>query len=320
MIPKYFTLKEKINDDIISDIYPLGSNLPTEIQLAQKYHVSRSTVRQALDLLVADGIIEKKWGSGNSVIAKSNSLKRNTIMIIIPDKSKYGWDLAIDEMTSLFLKEGYTLEIKISKGQLSAEREYLAMLTQDLYGGLILSPAISYFPSTNTDLIQLLLKRQLPIIFVGAKPDGLYNVSNISYNSYDKGYQMARRSINSGHKSLGGIFLYDDTASMETFSGYTDAIRDANLPILDNCFLFCNSFDKPGVTSRSSGAINRFLKNAYLNATVIYLDDPTISTDGSYPVTTCDLRPTKSIGKEIAKQFLSQKKNGNSKTITIPYK
>ena len=78
MVPKYIVLKEKINEDILSDIYPLDSKLPTEVELAKKYNVSRSTVRQALELLVNDGIISKRWGSGNTVISKSDSSKKKT--------------------------------------------------------------------------------------------------------------------------------------------------------------------------------------------------------------------------------------------------
>ena len=85
MVPKYIILKEKINEDILSGVYPLDSKLPTEVELAEKYSVSRSTVRQALDLLVGEGIISKRWGSGNTVISKSNSSKKNTVMLIVPD-------------------------------------------------------------------------------------------------------------------------------------------------------------------------------------------------------------------------------------------
>ncbi|MBR4708073.1 MAG: GntR family transcriptional regulator, partial [Pseudobutyrivibrio sp.] len=44
MIPKYISLKEQINQDILKNKYPVGAKLPTEVQLAEEYGVSRSTV------------------------------------------------------------------------------------------------------------------------------------------------------------------------------------------------------------------------------------------------------------------------------------
>lgn len=320
MIPKYFSLKEKINEDIVNGKYPLGSNLPTEVQLAAIYKVSRSTVRQALNLLVSDGIIEKKWGSGNTVISISNSIKKSTVMLIIPDKSKNDRENAIVDMTSLLLKEGYSLEIMTTEGKFAKEREYLRELTKDMYGGLIIATTQSHMPSPNSDLIQLLLKRKLPVIFVGSHPKDIYNVSTIAFDDYDRGYQNARRFINMGYKKVGGIFLYDDEASVSSFHGFVDAIRDANLPVLDDCYLWCPSFERPGANLRSTVHINRFLKNALKIASAIYSDDGTLTFDGTFPVYLNGLTPAKSIGKEIAKQFLAQKKNGNNKNVTIPYK
>ena len=78
-------------------------------------------------------------------------------------------------------------------------------MLDEIYSGLIISPALSALPSTNSDLIHQLLKRQLPVVFIGSAPTGIYNATVVSLDNYDKGYQMARRFINSGHKSLGGI-------------------------------------------------------------------------------------------------------------------
>lgn len=320
MVPKYIKLKEKINDDILSGVYSIGSKLPTENQIADIYHVSRSTVRQTLALLVEDGIISKRWGSGNTVISKSDTSKQKTIMVLI-NKTKVSYiTSALEDLNSILMKEGYNLEIKETKNQYSLEREYLSSMLNEVYGGLIISPALSSFPSTNVDLLQLLLKRQLPIIFLGSAPAGLYNPSIVCFNDYDKGYQMARRFINSGKKDIGGIFLQDDANSIQAFSGYIDAIRDAGLTINDSCFMWCNSIDPQGINTRTSSAINRFLKNALDNASAIYVDDHTINVEESDCVFKCSLKPSKPLGKEIAKAFLALKKNGNSDTITIPYK
>jgi GntR family transcriptional regulator len=61
----YYLLRERIN----SGHYPIGSNLPTEIELCAEFGVSRYTVREALRRLVEQGMLERRQGSGSAVIA-----------------------------------------------------------------------------------------------------------------------------------------------------------------------------------------------------------------------------------------------------------
>lgn len=59
----YLSLRE----DISNRVYSPGQNLPGEIKLAYAFEVSRVTVRRALDALCADGLVERRAGSGNVI-------------------------------------------------------------------------------------------------------------------------------------------------------------------------------------------------------------------------------------------------------------
>lgn len=320
MIPKYIRLKEIINDKISKGEYPIGSKLPTEMQLADEYNVSRSTVRQTLELLKEDGIISKRWGSGNTIISKNNTSKKNVVKIILPDKKYPFYENLVEDIETLLLKEGFQPDFCETKGSVNSEREYLSSMLNDAYGGLIILPTHSSVSSTNTDLMQILLKRQVPIVFINSAPKDIYSPTVIAADNYARGYYMARSYINEGHKNIGGIFLQDDVASTLAYSGFIDAIRDANLTINDAFFLFVNSIDFPGMSTRAEHTINEFLRVAYQDASVIYVDDFTLYPEGAFPVYRSNLHLSKSFGKEIAKAFIALKKNGNSKSITIPYK
>ena len=63
----YRILENKICERIFSGEYADGENLPPERTLAESLGVSRVTVRKALALLEADGIIQRVQGSGNRV-------------------------------------------------------------------------------------------------------------------------------------------------------------------------------------------------------------------------------------------------------------
>lgn len=60
----YFELKKKIEDGH----YTKGDRLPSEEKLSIQHNASRVTIRQAIQLLVKEGYIQKKQGSGSHVI------------------------------------------------------------------------------------------------------------------------------------------------------------------------------------------------------------------------------------------------------------
>lgn len=68
-VPSYVSIYNSLYLDIINNVYPQGELLPGEIQLSQKYSVSRNTLRQALAILSEDGLIVKSRGKG-TIVAK----------------------------------------------------------------------------------------------------------------------------------------------------------------------------------------------------------------------------------------------------------
>ena len=67
---------EKLEHDLRCEIYRKqllpGKKLYSEMHFSRKYHISRSTVRKALDSLVEEGLIYKVRGSGTFVSEKQN--------------------------------------------------------------------------------------------------------------------------------------------------------------------------------------------------------------------------------------------------------
>lgn len=51
--------------------YSVGARMPTENELSTHFNVSRVTIRKALDILVQDGYVERKQGSGYTVLTLS---------------------------------------------------------------------------------------------------------------------------------------------------------------------------------------------------------------------------------------------------------
>ena len=68
--PRYLQLAHTLSDAIRGNLYSVGSLLPTEVELAVQYGVSRQTVRQALSQLRDQGLLSSRKGVGTRVDAR----------------------------------------------------------------------------------------------------------------------------------------------------------------------------------------------------------------------------------------------------------
>jgi DNA-binding GntR family transcriptional regulator len=66
--PLYFQLAQAIEGAIAGGVLPSGSRLENEVLLAQRYGLSRPTVRRAVQELVDKGLLVRKRGVGTQVI------------------------------------------------------------------------------------------------------------------------------------------------------------------------------------------------------------------------------------------------------------
>ena len=64
--PKYVRVREHLLTLMEHDLTP-GSPIPSERELCEQFNVSRMTVRQAIDTLVVDGLLERHQGKGTFV-------------------------------------------------------------------------------------------------------------------------------------------------------------------------------------------------------------------------------------------------------------
>src|SRR5690606_33019661 len=69
-VPLYIQVARTLQNRISVGEFPIGSLLPTEIELAKYYGVSRQTIRQAVQLLRQQRLVSAKKGVGTRVEAR----------------------------------------------------------------------------------------------------------------------------------------------------------------------------------------------------------------------------------------------------------
>lgn len=75
--PLYRQVVQSLRGDILRGAFPVNSQLPTEGELAERFAVSRHTVREALRQLRADGLVSSRQGSGTTVMPPQPSTPFN---------------------------------------------------------------------------------------------------------------------------------------------------------------------------------------------------------------------------------------------------
>jgi len=76
-VPLYLQLKESLRSSITTGKLKAGDKIPTEVELSEKYNISRVTVRKAVSELVEEGYLVRKQGKGTFV--QSQKIERKVV-------------------------------------------------------------------------------------------------------------------------------------------------------------------------------------------------------------------------------------------------
>lgn len=166
-IPFYRQLYSQLRKDLSDSKWKPGDRLPSEAELIAEYGVSRITVRQAFELLVNDGLVYRRRGSGtfvtippiehglNRIISFSNDMQRRGMhpetrviaLFLEQATSEIAQQLDVDLGTELAVLERLCLADGIP---ISLERSYLVHK---------LCPGVLDADHANIPLNEVLLER-----------------------------------------------------------------------------------------------------------------------------------------------------------------
>jgi GntR family transcriptional regulator len=86
----YYQLYTILRDELAHGKWKPGERMPSEAELIAAYGVSRITVRQAFDLLVNDGLVYRRRGSGTFVATRPIEQGLNRIISFTDDMEQRG--------------------------------------------------------------------------------------------------------------------------------------------------------------------------------------------------------------------------------------
>lgn len=243
---KYVQLYEALRQQIIDGAYAPGAQLPTEEALAQRYQVSRQTVRQALSLLRQGQYIHSVRGSGSFVAPPARRSATRRIAVITTYFSEYIFPSILRGISACATEQGYTVELNSTNNSISQERQILHRLMQGSLAGIIVEGTKTRLPNPNAEIYRSLAESGVPIVFINSIYDGLKgsNIASVVVDDYQGGYQLTKMLMADGVQQIGCISKTDDKQGYFRFSGMLDALLEQDFTFDDRNFLWFSTETK----------------------------------------------------------------------------
>lgn len=232
----YEQVKQKIFKQIASGEYKANEKIPSEMELCKRYAVSRTTVRKALDELVAEGILIRSPGRGTFVTSKGPEAKKKTNNILflrcvhsditrsnseVVDDIFYPKVLAGVEMASS-RNNYYCLYKIINENDFRQEELEKTIRNSD---GIVCAEI------HNQTTLDFLEKYSLPVVLIcPSVKDTRFDIVEI--DNVNGAVQAVGYLIQRGHREIAFIGgSRQSAASWEREEGYRQAMKESGLKI-----------------------------------------------------------------------------------------
>ena len=110
--PKYQQIGEQLISRILNLEYHKGQLLPTEKELCESFAISRHTAREALRYVEKTGLVERRQGSGTSVIRNTMPERINQFVSSVKDLLRFGSETRFEvEVSDIIKLDGELAEL-----------------------------------------------------------------------------------------------------------------------------------------------------------------------------------------------------------------
>lgn len=208
---KYLDIYQVLKKSIADREFDPKHRMPGEPELCHRFGVARNTVRQALTLLLSEGLIEKKKCKG-TFITKRAARKTGIIGLLVPD---YHSSAFFSSLKSELLKYAAKLDYKIqlettnlesesdaAKGTRNAARRLAVQRVE----GVIFRPHLKEnLICTNNEILKIFKNCETPVVLIDSDVSPLPERSDcdlVTVDNVSAGRRLAAHLLDTGCKRL----------------------------------------------------------------------------------------------------------------------
>jgi DNA-binding LacI/PurR family transcriptional regulator len=224
---------QKIAADLRTKIqageYAPGAQFPTETDLSARLHISRGTVRQALQVLVNEGLVERIAGKGTFIKpggkAAETSASRLVGMVVPSLRDRLSVDM-ISGAERALRQQGYSLVFSHSDHDPAVEIKQIGQMISQQVRGIILFP-LGF--AQESDLVHGAQAQGVPVVAIDRQVPGM-RIPTVQADNFGGAYSAVRHLHDLGHRRIACVTNSSTlTSVLERVRGYEQAMRDANL-------------------------------------------------------------------------------------------
>lgn len=232
---KYKNVYAVLQDRILSGVWPVGCQIPSEVELSTEFACSRSTVGAAMANLVHEGLVERRTRAGTRVLANTLNSRKTSVdldafaLLYPSDKHENIWKVA----------QGFQGEANIQQRRsvmfatgpdFRKEAEIITRLAEFDIRGAAIYPMVSC-PEEELALLQMISASKFPLVLIGGPLFGCV-CPTVEVDGFHIGFTMAMHLIETGSTRIGFFTNNSSEPSRRAmYKGYLWALEQAGLPV-----------------------------------------------------------------------------------------
>ncbi|MHB0946555.1 MAG: LacI family DNA-binding transcriptional regulator [Sedimentisphaerales bacterium] len=191
-----------LREEISRGIYTIGEKLSNERILAERFNVSRGTIRQTLQILAAERLIIRQQGRGTYITtpayAPATEVKSSMIGAMVYEKEYY-FGAILQEASHCAGARGYVL-ITGSNATEEMELQHVDAFLKNGIRGVILAPVYKY----SARAYDMLISKNIPVVMLDTLlPDREEDF--VAIDNRHGIYMVTRHLIGLGHTKIGYV-------------------------------------------------------------------------------------------------------------------
>jgi len=223
--PLYKQIKKDILYQIENNELKKGEKIPSMVELSKHFEVSLITIKQAISELVNEGYLETRGSKGTYVKDKRKERSKE-VGIIFPALAVNPFFNEIYSSIENILKvNDFSFYVYNTDYNIEREIRYLKELKEKKVGGIIFCPCYSGSDSPSVYLLSEFLEREIPVIFLDIKIEGI-KIDYVRSDNFRGGYEATKYLIELGHKRIGFILSREVNTTSDRIKGYRKALEE----------------------------------------------------------------------------------------------
>lgn len=222
---KYLQLADDLRQELRSGRHAAGAHVATEHDLVRNRGVSRVTVRKAVDVLIGEGLLERRAGKG--LFARQPATAQAAVIQVVC--GNLAWAPCLDATRAIqeeARKQHLQVQLYDAHGRMAEDLDAIRNLPDGPARGAVVfglhSPAFA-------EAVYALKARAYPVVLIDQRLGDL-EVPSVVADNHGGGLLLGRLLAARGHRRIAFLGDLDAHTVRERLDGLRDAIADAGLP------------------------------------------------------------------------------------------